>query len=241
MFRFTVCIFLLAPLCVRAAESDINAIIRQAIESHYPGQQVLDIARGPIPGLREVYTNRGLFYVDDSARLLFSGAVMEINTGRNLTLERQDEHGTIDFAALPLARAIRIVNGNGRGRLAVFADPDCPYCQQLERELASLQDVTIYTFLYPLPIHPQAPVKARAIWCAKDRAKAWRDWMLSKSDPGHNTCEGDPIDETLALGKRLAVTGTPTLFFSDGRRLTGGAPAMRLAQLLEKAASAPGR
>jgi len=60
------------------------------------------------------------------------------------------------------------VRGNGARTLAIFSDPDCPYCRRLEAEMTSLTDITIYTFLMPIAsLHPEARSKAIAIWCSK--------------------------------------------------------------------------
>src|SRR5690606_13205020 len=106
-------------------------------------------------------------------------------------------------------------------QLAVFSDPDCPYCKALEKELASVTDVTIYTFLFPLPIHPDAEAKSRKIWCAPDRAQAWLQWMLEEKTPKGPDCGDSPTGELIELGKKLHITGTPTLYLSTGERVTG--------------------
>ncbi|WP_213694990.1 DsbC family protein, partial [Acinetobacter baumannii] len=78
-----------------------------------------------------------------------------------------------------LKDAIKTVKGNGKRKLVVFSDPDCPYCQQLERNLQSIDNVTIYTFLYPLEsIHPTAKTTAVSIWCSKNPGKAFQDYMI---------------------------------------------------------------
>ena len=81
----------------------------------------------------------------------------------------------------------------------------------------------MYVFLFPIAqLHPQAPAKAHAIWCAKDRAEAWGQWMHDKKLPPNNgPCAGDPIDQLQKLGNDLLINSTPTLFFADGRRETG--------------------
>ena len=69
----------------------------------------------------------------------------------------------IRFEQLPLSDAVKTVHGAGQRRLAVFSDPNCPYCKQLEAELASLDNITIYTFLLPF----LGETKPIAIWCAR--------------------------------------------------------------------------
>ena len=118
----------------------------------------------------------------------------------------------------------------------MFTDPDCPYCRGLEEELKSVNDVTAYLFMFPLKqIHPNAERHAKAIWCSSDPAKTWTAWMLDKKEPEDKSCDRDPIAETLELGEKLNVSGTPTLYFEDGSRQTGGMRAADLDKRLDKA------
>jgi thiol:disulfide interchange protein DsbC len=131
---------------------------------------------------------------------------------------------------LPLNQAIKVVKGNGSRKLAVFSDPDCPFCKQLEQQaLVGLNDVTIYTFLFPLAeLHPDAANKAKAIWCAQDRTRAWQDWMLNGQLPkGATTC-ATPVEENAELGKKLGIRGTPLLIFANGKRVSGAIPAQEI-------------
>ena len=103
--------------------------------------------------------------------------------------------------------------------MAVFSDPSCPYCKQLELELADLDNITVYTFLVPF----QGEAKPIAVWCATDRAAAWQHLMLLDDDRLLNTgaaCE-HPVVRNLALARQLVIQGTPTLIWADGTRTEG--------------------
>jgi thiol:disulfide interchange protein DsbC len=133
-----------------------------------------------------------------------------------------------DFASLPLANAIKVVKGNGIRKIAVFSDPNCPYCKKLEDTLKSIDNVTVYTFLYPV-LTLDSVVKSKAIWCSPDRATAWESWMIDRKVPTTaGTCNTTAIDQNLALGQELGITGTPTVFLADGRRMIGVFPSDRL-------------
>jgi thiol:disulfide interchange protein DsbC len=221
------------------------ATVRQTLESRFPDIAVLDVQSAPMPGLFEIFTGDGIAYSNATGDFLLLGSLMDTRTRRNLTAESLDAHNSIDFASLPVTQAIKVVKGNGQRRLAIFADPDCPYCQKLEQELASITDVTIYTYLYPLAnLHPDAPAKAHAIWCAKDRSEAWTHWMLERrvAEPEAG-CSADPIKDLQALGAKLRINSTPTLFLASGKRISGMLPAAQLEQALSepsRAASATG-
>jgi thiol:disulfide interchange protein DsbC len=178
-----------------------------------------------------------IIYTDDKLSFLIAeGSVIDPKTKRNLTAERMETLNAIDFSALPLENAIKVVKGNGKRQMAIFSDPDCIYCKKLEqKELAQISDVTMYTFLLPLTkLHPDAANKAKSIWCSADKAKAWTDWMLKGQLADKVGDCATPIDKNLALAEKFNVNGTPALFFANGRRLAGAYPAAEIEQALNK-------
>lgn len=241
--RLKYCALLLAALVCTTAladsddvPADIAAKIRATLKERIPELHIDAIHKGPLPGLYELNTGAELLYTNDTGTLIFAGNVVDTRTRQNLTADRWNTLNAIDFNTLPFDLAIKAVRGDGSRRLVVFADPLCPYCQQLEREMQGLTNVTIYTFLYPLEtIHPGASVKSVDIWCAKDRSTAWSKWMLQKVDPGDTRCKGAPIDAVQALGEKLHIDSTPTLFTIDGKRTRGAIKHNEIEQLLAQA------
>jgi thiol:disulfide interchange protein DsbC len=221
-----------------APKPDAAATIRQNIESRFPGAHVLDVQPSAVPGLYELFMGDQIVYSDAAGDYLIVGSMVDTQTKQNLTEARLNDHGKIDFGVLPLDRAIKIVKGNGSRKFAVFSDPDCPFCQQLEKSLLSVTDITMYVFLYPIAsLHPQAPAKAHAIWCAADRSQAWAQWMHDRKLPPAKTCSGDPIDALQKLGDTLHINSTPTLFLANGRRIAGAIPTSELEKDLASAGS----
>jgi thiol:disulfide interchange protein DsbC len=216
-----------------APASEPAATIRRTIESRFPGTHVLDVRPAPIAGLYELFMGDQIVYSDPTGNYVLVGSMLNTENKENLTNASMDERGRIDFKTLPVKEAIKVVKGNGSRVFAVFSDPDCPYCQQLEKSLLSVNDYTMYVYLYPIAqLHPQAPVKAHAIWCAPDRSQAWNEWMQQKKLPPTKTCSGDPIDSLQKLGDTLHINSTPTLFFANGTRLAGALPAADLEKKL---------
>jgi thiol:disulfide interchange protein DsbC len=224
-----------------AAEPASNpaALIKETIEKRYPGSHVMKVQPSPMPGVYEVYTGAEIVYSDARGDYLLAGPLIDTASRKDLTQERLNDFGRIDFHTLPFNRAIKVVKGSGSRQFAVFSDPDCPYCQQLEKTLLSVNDYTMYVFLYPIAsLHPQAPSKAHAIWCAPDRSAAWNQWMHERKLPPAKTCAGDPVDALQKLGDELRINSTPTLFFADGRRVAGAIPASELEKNFATASAA---
>lgn len=219
------------------ATPDVAAQIAATLQERFPEVKIRHVALVPhLSGIYEVVTSSEIAYTDASADFLISGRLVETRTRRDLTALRWNELRRISFESLPFDLAIKTVKGDGSRRLAVFADPDCPYCQRLEHEMQGITNVTIYTFLYPLAdLHPEAHDKAVRIWCAKDRAKAWSTWMLEHVAPPAADCGDQPIARLNAVGEQFDIRGTPTLYLANGDRIDGVITAAEL----EKRLAAP--
>jgi thiol:disulfide interchange protein DsbC len=181
-------------------------------------------------GLYEVVVDADVLYVDERVNYLVAGNAFDLRTKENLTAQRKEDVVRVDFKTLPLQLAVKTVRGDGTRVLAVFEDPNCPYCKRFEKDIAGLGNTTIYTFLYPILSRDVSAAddsypKSRAIWCAPDRTAAWSQLMLEgkRLAAADNSCK-HPLDEILALGQKLHITGTPTLLFTDGRRAPGAIP-----------------
>ena len=225
---------LLLTLFACAAHAD-EASLRKAIESAYPKMSVESVVKTPYAGLYEVYMNGQIVYTDEKFSFLIAeGHLVDSKTKKDVTTDRLADLSKIDFASLPLEQAIKVVKGNGSRKMAVFSDPDCPFCKRLEQnELSNITDVTIYTFLMPLDqLHPDAANKAKAIWCSADRAKSWQDWALNGQLPKKSSNCDAPLDKVATLARKLGVTSTPTIFFADGKRMLGAYPAAEIEKAL---------
>lgn len=222
-----------------AHAADIEKM-RKRLTENLPGAHIGSITKAPYGGLYEVIANGyNVFYTDENADVIFSGRVIDVKSKKNLLEERSRQLMKIDFASLPFDKAIVKIKGGGKRKLAVFADPDCPACHQLEQELAKLDDVTIYTFLYPVAeLHPDAERKARLVWCSADRVKAWDDLMLKGKEPAaaKDGCEA-PLKAIQSAAKKSWIQATPSMVFADDTLVAGGLPSSQIERLL--AASQP--
>ncbi|MEP7242662.1 MAG: DsbC family protein [Gammaproteobacteria bacterium] len=207
--------------------------IKSTLQARYPKLQVEQVHKGPVPGLYEVMTNAEIIYTNETAELVFAGRVVNTKTQEDVTAKRWNELNAVDFASLPFDLAIKTVRGDGSRKIAVFSDPLCPYCRELEQQMEGITNVTIYTFLYPLETgHPGAGKKANSLWCSSDRAAAWSSWMLQQTEPKEATCEGSPVSALAALGDKLHINSTPTVFLANGQRSSGAVPRADLEKLL---------
>ena len=213
--------------CIASAgEPDIEMMTK--MKRLYPATTFTGITKSPIAGLWEVQMGEQLAYTDASGQYLFLGSVIDLKSQRELTPPRKAEVGQagstpvqpkVAFPSNFLSNAIKTVRGDGSRVVAVFSDPMCPHCMSMEREMAKLQNVTIYTFLYPI-VAEASKVKSVSIWCSGNREKSWQDAMQANKAPKLAHC-ANPINDNLVLGSRLGIQATPALVAADGRLFVG--------------------
>lgn len=224
-----------AMLLAGAVQAD-EAAVKKALDEFIGSPAVDSVRKTEYAGMYEVVLRSGeLFYTDEKVTFIVDGRLIDTRTRSDVTQARMNELSAIDFAALPLDQSIKQVRGSGKRIIASFEDPNCGYCKRFAQELAMLDDVTVYTFLYPV-LGADSDAKSRDIWCAADRAKAWNDWMLENRTPLDTTCDSSVVDKNVALGRSLKIQGTPTFFLADGKRFGGY---VRLPQLEEALAAVP--
>jgi thiol:disulfide interchange protein DsbC len=210
--------------------------LKQDLEARI-GAKIDSVTPMKIAQLYEIRIGEDVFYADPTGNYLIIGNIVDSRTRENLTRARVEaiKEASLPqfrFAELPLDTAVKVVRGNGRKAVAIFEDPNCGYCKKLEKSILDIGDVTIYVFLYPV-LGPDSLVKSKQIWCSANRAKAWTDWMQNATAlAGEGACS-TPVDKTLELGKKLKVDGTPTLFFSNNKRVEGAIGAAELQKLLQ--------
>ena len=236
MLQRLVILVLLAPLLALAQAADpagklsTETIIKRTLESRLGGVKIEAVAKTPYLGLYEVRLDGEILYTDERINYIFSGNIIDAKNMQNITEKRLRDLTAIKWENLPLDAAVKTVRGNGKRTLAVFSDPNCPYCKRFEKDLAKVDDVTIYTFLYPI-LSQDSHDKSRAVWCSADRSKAWSDLMLNGAVLTATRCDA-PIEKTLELGRKYRVTGTPTLVFANGERVPGAISAEQVERLL---------
>ena len=208
--------------CLAPAAFADEAAIRKSVAERLPDFPKIDeVTKSVLPGIYELRVGTDILYTDEQGSYFIQGEIIDTKTRVNLTEARIGKLTAIDFKSLPLKDAMIWKQGNGERKLVVFADPNCGYCKKFERDLQAVKDVTVYTFLMPI-LGGDSPQKSKAIWCAKDNTKAWRDWMLNGTPVTETqTCDTSAIERNVAFGRTHRVNGTPGLVFEDGTRMPG--------------------
>lgn len=234
--KFAACLLVMWGLTACGANAD-ETKVRQLLQTKFPTMTVDSVTKAPFAGLYEVVLDGEIVYTNDKVEYFLAGNLYDVRTlpPRNLT---QDNTGQRVVKTLngSLDQALKRVHGNGKRTLYTFEDPNCGYCKQLHRELAKLNDVTIYTFLLPI-LSADSVEKSRAVWCASDRLKAWDDVMTKGvSDNGNRSCD-TPIEKNIQLMRRFGIRGTPAIYLANGQHIGGYIPADKIEQALNSVPS----
>jgi thiol:disulfide interchange protein DsbC len=221
-----------------AALADEAAVRRMVQDKLRGGGQLESVEKAPFGDFYEVVV-RGpdgplIYYVDSRATVIIDGQVIDAKSGRNLTRERQRKLTAVKWESLPFQWALTSVRGTGRRKIAILSDPNCPYCERFEKDLAKLDDITVHILPWAV-VKPESVRQAKAVWCSKDRVKAWNDLMFRRIEPQASTECDNPIEQIIEFGRKLGANSTPTWFVETGERYSGAMPLDQVRKLLDQA------
>ena len=234
LVTFVVAVLLMSAAALSRAD---EASIRKAFQAKFPQASIESIEPTPFPGIYEIVFNGQIAYTDEKMSFVFVGNLFDLRgkERRNLTQER-----TSQLAAKTLrestALAIKRVRGNGKRVLYSFEDPNCSYCRKFQQELQKVTDITIYTFLWPI-LSQDSVEKSKAVWCAKDRGKAWDEIMTTGAVPQNDRKCPNPLAKNHELAQRFGIRGTPAVYLDDGRQIGGYLAADKLEEALLSASA----
>lgn len=241
----------------QTALSEKDQKVLAALQKAYPQNRIRLARETQVTGFYEVILGEGVSYVFITADTLekldlineknrdayfqhwiFGGVFYDMKNQIDLTAPMKKLAQMVDVSKLPVENAITREVGKAENTLFVFTDPRCPFCKKLEAELVKLENVRIHTFLTPLTsLHPDAKKVSARILCAKDKAKAFEDFMLK----GKEISEPAQCQTTLEANERLltelGIKGTPTIFFENGERATGALSAEAIQKKFEAMAA----
>ncbi|MEZ0323770.1 MAG: DsbC family protein [Hydrogenothermaceae bacterium] len=218
-------------------------------------------------------------YMDCNLKYLINGEIIDINKKVSLTREKVQslqsqansekevklakiigkdkveilkKEGLIDyinFVNMSNLPSSNITYGNGKIKIYVITDPQCPFCAKLHNEiekvLANRKDVSFEMILYPLPFHKYAQGISENILCQKDNAQ--KQQVLNKSfeavlkgnenvlESINKACSSGKsiITKNIDFAKSVGINGTPTIIFPKGVAISGALPAETLNKLID--------
>lgn len=221
----------LMGLCSAMSMADV-ATVSKNIKKQHPQLKLDNIQATEMKGIYSASMDGQVVYLNDDAQHILAGSMIRLKDQHNLTKDLLIQQNSVDWKKLPLQDAIKSVRGTGKRQIAIFSDPNCPYCKQFEAELKKLDNITIYTFILPLKAQSVAPSKQ--VYCEKNPALAWENLITKAQLPTSQTSCANPVERNMALAHRLGVNGTPAIIFSNGFKVMGAYPAAQIEQIFKE-------
>ncbi|NQY25917.1 MAG: thioredoxin fold domain-containing protein [Piscirickettsiaceae bacterium] len=227
--------FLWLPLLawIGFAQAD-NVEMRDQLKEIMPDVMIGSIKPVANTGLYEVIINGEIIYFSEDMQYVFQGDVIELQSRENITENKRVSLRKDALDALNEADMIVYEPKKTEYNLTVFTDIDCGYCRKLHNQMAEYNALGIRIRYLAFPrsgIDSDSFDKAEDVWCASNRQQAMTDAKNGK-DVNSEDCQS-PVQAQYELGRRLGVTGTPSLFLDSGEILPGYIPPARLKKILE--------
>lgn len=221
-----------------------NKAMLEKIQKEYPNLNVSAVTYLPEVKLYEIKTqnNSPLSFTNENIDyFILNGQIIDPKNKVNVSTERDMEQLKELFNSLPFDKSIPVKFGTGARKIAIFTDPDCPYCKATDQAIynqMTKDNLSISYFMNPLNIvgHEQAPLKAKKIWCSPNKSAAWENWMLNGILPDNPGTCANPVDETKEMSTQLGFNSTPTIMFDNGFIWRGQISPEQIREILNKKA-----
>ncbi|MCC2626009.1 MAG: thiol:disulfide interchange protein [Burkholderiales bacterium] len=238
------CIILFQPIAnADTAPANISAQLRKTLKDTLPQLPIDQVNISPIGGIYEIISGRKVFYVDSTGRYAMLGNMVDLTIKQSLTEQKVKSLSVVDWNKIPTKIAIVKIIGKGQRKIAVFTDPDCPFCKRLDADILTKQkDLTIYYFLYPMAMHANSDNDAKRIICAENPDVTYIDWMVNdKTLPIQSQCKRlANLEQMKKVGSEIVgVEATPTIVLPNGQIVSGLIPADYLDKLITDTTPAP--
>ena len=217
MKKFPIFVILILIVTAQIVFADSVKECRKILEQSFPKLKIARVRPGPVPGLCEIWSGTNVFYFNPEKRLLFFGEIWT-SDGKSLTRESQNLLLVERLRSLDLSRALKW--GNGKTKVILVVDPDCPYCKVVEKVLLSpaySSTITAYIFLYPLKIHPRAEEHSIAVLCSENPVETLVAGNFSEIEVT-DSCRRSALQRLKAMKEevaKLGVKGTPFIAVED--------------------------
>ena len=200
------------------------------------GLKPTSVANAPVPGLLQVFTDRGLFFASSDGQYLIQGEVFDLKNKVHVNEEVMKPMRLAGVNKMTPS-AIEFKAKNEKFVVTVFTDTDCGYCRKLHSEMQDYLDagISIHYLAYPRGgENSQTFSTLESIWCSKDKQGAMTK-AKGGSDVSVAKCDNN-VAAQYHLGQSFGISGTPAMVLPDGSLIPGYQPAAALAAALTQLA-----
>lgn len=217
-----------APRVGQGVTPAAQKMVRAAISSMARNVTIESIDKAPIPGFYQVIASGQLVYISADGKYLMNGDLVDVRAHKSLSDGAWSAFRKAQLAKVPASQRIIFAPPHPKATLTVFTDVNCGYCRALQDQIGAFNKAGIAieylawpregvttTSGSPTPTYTEMV----SVWCSADR-KASFNQAKKGVVPKPVTCD-NPVKSQFELGRRLGVSGTPTVIASDGRVIGG--------------------
>jgi thiol:disulfide interchange protein DsbC len=234
VFRPIFGLFLLPLSLLLVATSAFSAdngieTLKKALAKHLPGTEINQVSESPIPGLYEVIVGAQVVYMDQNARYMLDGNLIDLSSRVNYTEQAKSKIRLTAINALGEENMLIYTPKKVDHTITVVTDIDCPYCRRLHNEMDQYMASNVQVRYIFMPLKGKSDYDTTvSVWCAKNRNEAL-DLAKGGDKIKAQTCD-NPIQRHLELARKIGVAGTPAIILESGEMLPGYVPAAKLVQ-----------
>ena len=180
--------------------------------------------------------NNQILYVSNDFKYVFAGDVISLENGAPSSLNELYQAKLVKqvMSLLEDTRTINFTAENEKHLIKVFTDISCGYCRLLHSQIDDYLALGISIEYYGFPrdgLQTQVFEDMQSAWCSDD-PKLSITKLKAGDDVEKKTCQ-NPIQMHYEYGQLLGITGTPSIFLSNGQKLSGYIPASELIKIIE--------
>jgi thiol:disulfide interchange protein DsbC len=180
--------------------------------------------------------NNQILYVSNDFKYVFAGDVISLDNGAPSSLNELYQAKLVKqvMSLLEDTRTINFTAENEKHLIKVFTDISCGYCRLLHSQIDDYLALGISIEYYGFPrdgLQTQVFEDMQSAWCS-DEPKLSITKLKAGDDVEEKTCQ-NPIQMHYEYGQLLGITGTPSIFLSNGQKLSGYIPASELIKIIE--------
>ena len=226
---FLTCFIIIGVYCPAWAECPTIQKIQPGFQKVFQGWELSNIRPSEGAGICELQVKfRGqnrILYVDAKGDYILAGSLMELNTGKNVTMEATQALNRMTPDEMKQLESLTAFSAGKSEKILYFVtDPQCPYCKKAEeiaKKMVDKGELTVRYLLYPLPMHKGAKEQCIATICDKKGPEG-----LANGYKSENQCpEGvKKVEDSMAFLQAKGIGSTPTFIFADGSFLPGMMP-----------------
>jgi thiol:disulfide interchange protein DsbC len=222
---------------VQAGDDKAAALerVRQSLDLLLPDITPQTISPTAVTGLYEVVFDGRVAYVSADGRYLIQGEIFDLETQQSITQPRLNAVSLAAVEAIGEGRMMVFAPEKIKHTVTLFTDIDSAFSRKIHRELDSYMRLGIklrYLFFPRAGVGSPSYTKAVTVWCSADPKQAL-NLAITGQVLEERACP-NPVQQHLALGKQLGISGVPALMLENGEMLPGYVAAEGLSEILSR-------